>query len=174
MSVLATLMNRRAYWGTLPTFEQTRRNPMARFHVHAPDDLIAQVAEICGQLAMTKSKFIVRGIQLAVDDARKRFGEAANEPQATVVPMLVAEPATEPPDVPWPHIRRGDSVWFELGPVCSTLGLEPENIKGEIDPDDDVLDYVGKQWIDRTGLDVARGLSRRDAAEFWALVDSLH
>ena len=66
--------------------------------------------------------------------------------------------------------REQSQASFAASEASNRVG----HIKGEIDPDDDVLDYVGKQWIDRTGLDVARGLSRRDAAEFWALVDSLH
>lgn len=174
MITVFAILRRWALWDTLPAFSQIpqRKDPMARQHIVLPDNLIAQVNEVCYQLSMTKSKFLVRAVQMAVDDARKRFAEPANDPVATQVATPPPPPAAAPPDSPWPCIQRGDSVWFELKPVCAALGLEPENIKGEIDPDDDVLDYIGKEWIDRTGLAAARELSRVDAPDFWKFVEA--
>lgn len=155
MFTVAGILNRPKLLDTLLTFESTRiKDDMARIHLNLDDSLLAQVQEFCDTYSLTRSKFLTRGVQLALDDARKRFGEAANEPIATQV-------AQSPPnDDRIKCIKRGDTLWFDMDEVCKALSIDVESLEGEIDPDDDVLNYAGTAWIDRRGVQEAQGLCR--------------
>lgn len=132
---------------------------------------MAEVNDICARNSMVKSKFIKRGIQMALDDARKRFGEASNDPVAAPAPVT---PAIAPRQVhvasdEMPTLKRGDTVWFPLDAVCAALDVTRDSLLSEIDPADDILDYQGKRWIDATGIAEARSLCRDPASSdrFW-------
>lgn len=162
MITTVTDIVRRSYLlDTLPSFASIRpRIDMARLHLNLPDALLAQVQEFCDIHSITRSKFLTRGIHLALDDARKRFGEASNDPQATrPAPLSIAAPVASS-DGAIPHIRRGETTWFDLKAVCATLSIEVESLMGEIDPDDDVLVYAGSTWIDGVGVGEAISLCR--------------
>lgn len=161
---------------------------MARHHLSIPDATMAEVEDLCARFCMTKSKFIARGVQLALDDARKRFGPASNDPvaePAATLPALadVARPllaALTPPAYPdaiplsveppsWPAtITRGDTVWFELVAVCDELSIAVADLEAEIDVDDDVLLYAGRRWIDHTSMKEAFDLCKSPVPAFRA------
>ena len=144
---------------------------MARQHLSIPDDLMTDVMEVCERHSLTRSKFIVRGIHLALEEARRRFG-AANDP----APPASAAPTFAPPppiqEGPIATLKRGDTVWFDMGQVCQALKIEVESLTGEIDEGDDILYYQGKSWIDHKGVVEAGTLCREpdvaDALKSWA------
>jgi hypothetical protein len=45
--------------------------------------------------------------------------------------------------------------------VCALLDVPVAALLDEIDPTDDVLNYVGRDWIDEHGVSNARSLSRK-------------
>lgn len=156
MFSVAGILSRPRLLDTLPTFESTRiKDDMARIHLNLDDSLLAQVQEFCDAYSLTRSKFLTRGIQMALDDARKRFGDAANEPIAT--PATATATAT---DDRVKCIKRGDTLWFDMDEVCMALSIDVESLEGEIDPEDDVLNYAGTSWIDRRGVQEALKLCR--------------
>lgn len=121
--------------------------------------MLREIDAICSRNSMVKSKFIQRGVQMAIDDANKRFGEAANEP-AIKPPAVVLRAVTSPPVE---HIKRGTVIWFDMQATCAHLGITVAALLTEIDPDDDVLAYAGKSWIDATGIAEARALCSNTA-----------
>lgn len=141
--------------------------------------MAAEVDQLCDQLSMNRSRFIRRGIQLAIDEARKRLGPVASGPSTPSTPGASLAPSGRP-TVPIhvhdeeyiPVVRRGDTTWFDLESVCNALQIDVESLWGEIDPEDDVLQYQGKTWIDQRGLAEARTLCRSpelaDALAAWA------
>lgn len=141
--------------------------------------MLREVEDICARNSMVKSKFFQHGVQLAIDDARKRFGEAANEPTIKVQPLISITSEVDAKAVaaqvlqavsPVPSIKRGDAWWFDLDKLCDHLGVNPADVLAEIDLDDDVLHYQGKKWVDSTGISEARSLCRDTALSdrFWA------
>lgn len=156
---------------------------MPRYTLTIPDDLMAEVNNLCDDHGFAKSKFITRGIMMALDDARKRFGEASNDPVQAPIEMVKGQvaPSLAPPAKVLPlrpetaefeigTVKRGDTIWFDMAAVCLSLQIETESLLGEIDGEDDVLNYAGRDWIDGDGVKHALALSRDDEAseKLWA------
>lgn len=192
---------------TLPTFAQlhTPRQIMARYHIHIPDSLMDQLEAASVALKVPKSKFISRGIMMALDDARLTFGEAANEPRSgplalaagPVEASVPAEAPAAPTALPFrpvivqgmlaisneidrierdevASIKRGDTVWFDMAGVCRALEIEVEWLLSEIDGEDDILQYAGRDWIDAPGVQEAMALCRDQGVsdKFWDFVQT--
>ncbi len=136
--------------------------------------MLREIDEICARNSMVKSKFVQRGVQMAIDDARKRFGEAANEPVAAPKPITAAQVFAKSGEIAVTHFRRGVVTWFDMAEVCTILGISVDALLAEIDPKDDVLNYQSKDWIDASGIAEARALSRNTAASdsLWAYAQS--
>ncbi|MGK2884384.1 MAG: ribbon-helix-helix domain-containing protein [Rhodococcus sp. (in: high G+C Gram-positive bacteria)] len=150
-------------------------------HIHLPDAMVAQLDELCARTLTPRSRFIQRAVQLAIDDARMVFGtEAANEPvaapgvgamqsevRATIEAQRPAEAAGEGEIA---TILRGPVTWFDLNATLDFLGVSADDLKKEIDPTDDILNYQGKDWIDDRGIAEVRALCRDNAVsdKFWA------
>jgi hypothetical protein len=164
---------------------------MARYHISIPDSVMQQLDEMSIASMIPRSKFISRGIMMALDDARKRFSEPANEPVAAPIGLAVSLPSPDVPAAPAApfrpsividepqtemikSIKRGDTVWFDMDQVCDHLSIEVDSLMGEIDGDDDILAYAGREWIDSPGVTEAIALSRDQEAKesFWAFVQS--
>ena len=149
---------------------------MPRYTLTIPDDLMAAVNNLCDDFGFSKSRFITRGIMMALDDARNRFGEASNDPVRAPSPgaegptlargAKVLSPRPETADVEFEigTVKRGDTVWFDMGADCLSLQIETESLRGEIDGEDDVLNYAGRDWIDGDGVKHALALSRDEEA----------
>lgn len=139
---------------------------MPRIHITVSEQMQREIHDICTREDRVMSKFVTRGVQMAIDDARKRFGEAANDapPASELVGKVTPRPAFTASAQPQPSkdgvtcFRRGNVTWFSLGETCSLLGITIERLKEQIDPEDDVLDYQGKSWIDIKGVEEARTL----------------
>lgn len=173
MISVSVILQRQEPWGTLATFAQLRpQTHMPRQHISLPDQMLREVEDICARNMWAKSKFIRKGVQMALDDARKRFGEASNDPVAAPapppapLPSFVAAEALQPaveasaPADEVATLLRGSTTWFDMHAVCAKLGVTTEALLEEIDPEDDVLTYAGKAWIDATGIAEARSLCR--------------
>lgn len=131
---------------------------MPRFHIMLPDDLMAQIKDVCALNSMVKSKFVVRAIQVAVDDARRRFGGATNEVSTPLpVPPTLAK-SLAPGEFDIATIRRGEAVLFDANAVCDALAVPFGELCKQIDHEDDILTYAGKDWIDIQAINEAAKL----------------
>lgn len=131
---------------------------MPRFHIMLPDDLMAQIKDVCARNSMVKSKFVVRAIQMAVDDARKRFGEVANEAaRPPPTPPTLAR-SLAPGEFDIATIRRGEATLFDVKAVCDALAVPFGDLCRQIDHEDDILTYAGKDWIDIQAINEAAKL----------------
>ena len=172
---------------TLPFFAFIHEGPnLARKHINIPDSVLAEMDELIGRAGMTRTKFVLGGIQMALDDARRRFGEPANDilpdrerdpprPRDAVIHAAPAPSLSLVSNVTpianedlVPCIKRGDSWWFDMVALCDFMRISPPDLLADIDPDDDVLDYQRKPWIDHTSFPAlqARCTSPARLAEF--------
>lgn len=149
---------------TLPFFRFLTQGPnLARKHINIPDDVLAEMDEVLKRRRTTMSKFVLGGIRMALDDARERFGEAANDvlpdaerdpprPAAAPVLALVPPAAPAPTDIkPLMTLQRHGMTWFDLVPLCDLLRVSPTALLELIDEDDDLLEHDGRPFVDQAG-----------------------
>lgn len=158
---------------TLPFFAFLTEGPnLARKHISIPDDVFAEMEAACLRRCLTMSKFISGGIQMALDDARGRFGEPANDvlpDRERDAPKPAKKPRQSPALVEAPRagllttIRRGAVTWYDLVQMCSMLRVDPNDVLADIDPNDDLLDFDGKPWVDSTGFNAILDLCADEA-----------
>lgn len=123
--------------------------------------MVYDLNNACALSKQTRSKLIRIGIQMAIDSVVNTVPTTASPPTASLGDTSSDEIAS---------LRRGDTTWFEMAGVCNVLGIQTEALLSEIDIDDDILKYLGKDWIDTTGVGEARSLCRdhKVSDSFWA------
>lgn len=166
---------------TLPYFaNSTRGTHLARKHISIPDDVMAEITELCRLRHTRVSKFILGGIRMALDDARLHHGtEAANDvlpdrerdPPRPPAPRAALALVSSDPPPPVATLQRHDTTWFDLVPLCDLLRVSPTALLAQIDEEDDLLEHEDRPWLDVAGahalLELCPDSVRRGPTATW-------